>query len=340
MKIAEALSTDLADQPRGGPRARKLADMPIQPTSAARRYRAAWLERFDGVASRAELAAVGIAEPQVSAQLAAHRWRRIGIAIVLHNGPLTRQQREAAALINCGPRSALTSFTAAARWGLRGWERDEIHVLAPGGAQPPRLPGIVLHRTRDWAAADIAESRRLHRLAPALLIAAASFHTSRPGCGLLAAGVQQRLLRADDLRVALSAAPASRLRHHRALTLAVDDIAQGAHALGEIDLRRLCRRYGLPLPNHQGIRTEAGRRRYLDAEWSLPDGRAVAVEVDGAIHLDPEIWVSDQLRQNTVVLRGTLVLRYPSIVIRDQEQLVAGQLAQALGVPSHGRRAA
>lgn len=238
-------------------------------------------------------------------------------------------------MINCGPRSVLTSFTAAARWGLGGWERDEVHVLAPAGTIRPRLRGLVLHRTRDWSRTELAEHRRLHRAAPAVLVAAASFATPRPACGLLAAAVQQQLVHTDDLRAALANAP--RLRHRRSMCLAVDDIAQGAQALSEIDLRRLCARFGLPAPAHQAVRIEPnGRRRYLDAEWRLTDGRVVAVEVDGALHLTPRRWQDDQLRQNEVVLGGTLVLRYPSFVVRNEQVLVAQQLARALGVSLFG----
>ena len=112
---------------------------------------------------------------------------------------------------------------------------------------------------------------------------------------------------------------------------AVADIAQGAGALSEIDLRRLCRRFGLPLPTHQAVRVEPnGRRRYLDAEWRLPDGRVVAVEVDGAYHLAPQQWINDQLRQNRIVIGGTMVLRFPSILVRDNPELVAEQLRAVL----------
>jgi hypothetical protein len=280
------------------------------------------------VASRADLATLGITADRIDPQLAADRWRRIGSAIVLHNGPLTRQQHEQVLLINCGPRAVLTSFTAVTRWGLLGWEREEVHVLGPKGARRPSLPGLVLHRTGDWNRAERHTARRLHRLAPALLVAAASFARQRPACGLLAAAVQQRLTTPSDLRHALTAAP--RTRHRAALLLAVGDIAQGAHALSEIDFARLCTRHHLPRPDRQAIRHERGRRRYLDVEWQLPDGRRVVVEVDGAWHLETRQWVSDQLRQNEVVIGGALVLRFPSIVVREEPELVVAQLRRVL----------
>ena len=282
-----------------------------------------------GVASRRELTLVRVADDEVAGHLAARRWREVGTAIVLHNGPLAHDQRCRIATINCGPRSALTSFTSVTEWGLAGWGRPEIHVLAPGGTTRPPLRGIVLHRTRDWARAEVAFGRRLHLLGPSLVLAAASFPKPRPGCGILAAAVQQRLCSADDLLTALDRAP--RVRHRSSLILAAHDIGQGAHALSEIDLRRLCRRHGLPLPTHQAIRIEpSGRRRYLDAEWKRPGRRTVGVEVDGALHLAPRTWADDQLRQNEVVIGGTLLLRYPSVVVRDEELIVVDQLGRAL----------
>ena len=51
---------------------------------------------------------------------------------------------------------------------------------------------------------------------------------------------------------------------------------------------------------------------------------------DGALHLTPRRWYDDQLRQNEVVLGGTVVLRYPSVVVRDEPHLVIAQLRRIL----------
>ncbi len=272
---------------------------------------------------------MGIGPHDIAAQVQARRWQVIGSAVVLHNaGPTTAQWRRIC-LLNCGPRAVLTSFTAAEEWGLRGWERDDVHVLAAAGTTNPRLPRLVLHRCGTWRSVDLSAARRLHRPAAAVLVAASSFQSSRPACGLLAAAVQQRIVRADGLAAALADAP--RIRHRASLAAAVRDIAQGAEALSEIDFGRLCRRYGLPEPTRQAIRVEpSGRRRYLDAEWRLPDGRVVAIEVDGALHLSPQRWYADQLRQNEIVIGGAVVLRFPSVVVRDEPLVVVDQLRRVL----------
>jgi hypothetical protein len=281
------------------------------------------------VVARAELAAAGITPAVARAHVRARRWQLLGRAFVLHNGPISRVQREQAALISCGPRAVLTSFTAAARWGLTGWDRDEVHVLVPAGTRPPALPWVVVHRVVDWPGADIVPSRRLHRVGPAVILAAAGVEQPRYACAVVATSVQQRLVTVPVLHAALDGWP--KLRHCRALRLALHDIGQGAQALSEIDFVRLCRRFRLPPPDHQAVRVEPdGRRRYLDAHWRRRDGSLLAEEVDGAIHLAPRIWMADQLRQNEVVIGGTPVLRFPSPVVRCAPDLVADQLRRGL----------
>jgi hypothetical protein len=249
----------------------------------------------------------------------------------LHNGPLTREQRWQVARIHGGPRALLTGFTAAEASGLKGWEREIVDVLVPLGARRnPRSPvRFRLHRRRDWADVRAGARPKLHHLADSIVVAAATFDSPRPACGLFAAAVQQRTLRPEDLSEALDRAV--RTRHRAVLRSAVADIAQGSDALSEIDLVRLCRRFGLPAPAQQAVRRErSGRRRYLDASWRRRDGRLVVVEVDGALHLSAKRWWDDQLRQNEISLGDALVLRFPSVIVRTQPELVAAQLRRAL----------
>ena len=54
------------------------------------------------------------------------------------------------------------------------------------------------------------------------------------------------------------------------------------------------------------------------------------MEVDGAFHLAVGRWWDDQLRQNLITLGDAIVLRFPSVIVRTEPELVAAQLAQAL----------
>lgn len=273
----------------------------------------------------------GWTHSQIRAQLSGGRWQRFGNVIVLHNAALTQQDKHAVALLNSGRGALLTSFTGVEIHGLRGWAREVTHVLVPGGRHVVRVPGVPvhLHFVAEWATVQTSPGRRLHHVVPSLVIAAASFTGRRAACGLLAAGVQQRLVTAPELAEELVSR--RRLRHRATLLAAVRDIGQGAEALSEIDFALLCREAGLPEPHRQAVRVEPdGRQRYLDVEWQLRDGRRVVAEVDGALHLAAQRWWSDQLRQNELVIAGDAVLRFPSVVLRCERAKVVDQLRRML----------
>lgn len=283
------------------------------------------------VFGRRSQAMAGFTWSRVEANIRAARWQRLGSAIVVHSGPLTVDEQCRVALLNCGPRAAVTSFTAVRSCGLRGWDRDGIHVIAPLGVARPVVRGldIRMHWTRRPLARELIRGGSCHAPAPAVVLAASSLNSPRSACGIAIAAVQQRLISAAQLTQAIDNAVGA--RHRRALRAAAADVAMGSEALSEIDFARLCRRAGLPEPARQAVRTDSlGRRRYVDAAWDLADGRTVAVEVDGALHLAVSQWWSDQLRQNELVLAGSVVLRFPSVVVRTEPAVVTAQLGRAL----------
>ncbi len=143
---------------------------------------------------------------------------------------------------------------------------------------------------------------------------------------VLAAGVQQRLVRADDLTAALARRG---IVPQRALIRAtVADIAGGAQALSELDFCRLTRRFGLPEPTRQALRCDRqGRTRWLDACW---EKARVVVEVDGLWHMDATAWWADMHRDNELTLSGYRVLRFPAFAVRDHPEVAAAQIADAL----------
>ncbi len=263
----------------------------------------------------------------------AGRWRGHGPnAVVLHNGPLTRRQFCWVALINAGDGSALCAATALEMDGLQGWARTPVEVIVVKSTLVPTMRGVRVHESRRFIPErDVHPLRLPPRTRPArsAVDAAVWSRNSRTAVGWLAAVVQQRLARPEELATELQRA--GRVRHRRLLEHAIADISSGAQALSEIDFARLCRRHHLPEPVRQAIRIEpSGRRRYLDAEWALRDGRRVVAEVDGAIHLLPRAYWDDMERGNELVLDGRIVLRFAAYAVRAQPDRVADQLRRAL----------
>ena len=294
----------------------------------------------DDVVSRAQLRKMGISRHRVRTEVRAGRWTLVGPrVIVLHSGQRSRQQWWWVAVLHAGPQAALHGYTAAEAAGLRGWERRPVHVLVPKGVRVPPLPGLVVHESRRLTAADLDPTGRppRTRLPRAVVDAAAAENTARLACALLASVVHQRLATAAELRTELAAA--GPVRQRRMLQAVLDDMAGGGAALTGIDFVRLCRTARMPLPDRQRVRPDAsGRIRFLDATWRRRDGRAVQAEVDGAVQLISRGRWDDLTAQAEARISGnTIVLRFPSAMVRLEPETVTTQIARALGIAARPR---
>jgi hypothetical protein len=226
-----------------------------------------------------------------------------------------------------GKPAALAGLSAAAACGLRGFESDEVHVLVRHATHTAMPSWVKIHESRRFTPNDIntRSSPPSTRTARSVIDGATWSRYPRRACAILCAAVQQRLTTVDRLAEELAAAGA--VRHVHIMRAILDDIAGGGHTLAEIGLGRLAAKAGLPPPRRQALRKErSGRVRYLDAEFDLPDGAVLAVEVDGRGHMEVEAWLDDSDRQNEVVIGHHLVLRYPSLTIRLNGARVVDQL--------------
>jgi hypothetical protein len=286
-----------------------------------------------GVARRDQLLAHGLSVGQIRSHLRAGRWRALGIVVVVtHNGPLSRRQQCWAGVLSAGEGAMLAGLTALEASGLRRWESKDVHVLQPRAATRASVSEVpvVRHETRR----PPARSRLMSgfpRCAPverAAVDAASWRRDTRSGTALLAAVVQQRLTTAARLDTALKTAGS--VRHGRALRLAISDIRGGAQALSELDFAQLCRDHELGDVVGQVVRLDdRGRRRYLDGEIVSRDGKRLAFEIDGSVHLLPSSYWSDMHRQNELLIVGTPLLRFSSYAVRFERPVVADQVRRA-----------
>jgi very-short-patch-repair endonuclease len=261
-------------------------------------------------------------------RIASGHWQRAGRRVVVaHNGPLTRQQRVWAAVLGAGSGATSGGATAATLDGLRGYGTGPVHVLVPGGRQVRTTAGVHIHRTTVLPEAHLWRTDPPRTtMARSLVDAAAWARTDDDARAIVAAAFQQRKVTVPEI----DAVPAVLTRsRRRALVLETARYAAGgAHSLSEVDLIRLCRRFGLPSPDQQVQRTDAtGRSRYLDAYWA--EWR-LHVEVDGSFHLEVRAWWADMRRQNDLWVQGDRVLRFPAWVVSRRPGEVAAQIRAAL----------
>jgi hypothetical protein len=189
------------------------------------------------------------------------RWQKpVRGVVVAQSGPLTDRQVLRAALLRAGPGAALAGLTAARLEGFKGFEDKQplagtpIHLLLPAGRRrrtPPPGLTVIMHYARALTDQDVHPLRqpRRTRIARSLVDAAAWMPTDRGSMAVLAAGVQQGLVRVDDLR--LVAVRIETLNHRKLIIEALGDIAGGSQALSELDFIRLVVR-ACDLPRRAG----------------------------------------------------------------------------------------
>ncbi|WP_209720973.1 hypothetical protein [Marmoricola sp. OAE513] len=268
-------------------------------------------EAQEGMIARRQLNQVGFDADRVRNQLAAGRWvERTSTVLSTFTGAPTWKQRVWLGALHAGGTAMVGGITALTWRGLRNWHREEVTILVDDELSFDRVPGIKFFRTRRPL--DVLRARSagppMCRIEPAALLFAGYAESARTGQGLLAAVVQQRLTTAPALAAELEAMRP--LRRGRLLRTTLADIAGGSDSLAEIDLGRLCRRAGLPEPQRQTRRRDAGgRTRYTDCEWTLPDGTTLILEIDGAFHMDVEHWEDDLSRQRRLTGRGRILVR-------------------------------
>lgn len=296
---------------------------------------AAVLARQSGVLHRRQLYDAGWTFEQVRHEVDTGRWQQLAPAVLaLQTGPLSHEQRLWLGVLHAGPFAVLSHVTAAVHAGLRWTAPAAIDVLTPKGDLVVPLPGYFFHQSRRpyvyWRDPDSPLPRL--RIEHAALLAAERDRSVRRAIGMVAAVVQQELSTPSKLATAIL--QIRKLRHKRHLSLALGDIAGGAQSFAEIDVGRICRDAGLPPPDRQVLRRDpSGRRRYLDCEWHLPDGRIVVLEIDGSFHMRTEHWVRDMQRERAIVVDGRIVLRCSSVEIRLESWRIVRDLVR-VGVPT------
>ena len=200
-------------------------------------------------------------------------------------------------------------LTAAELHGMKNWSREDIPVLVDDELSFDPLDGVRFFRCRR-ALASVRSARTLPvcQLEPAILLFAGYEPSRRTAHGAVTATVQQRLTTPDRLSGWLARmTPLRRAPEFRAL---LNDITGGAHSLSEIDLRRACEEFAIAAPRGQkGRRDRKGRRRWTDAEWDLPDGSVLVLEVDGVYHDDALQAAADKSRHRKLSSRRRIVIR-------------------------------
>lgn len=282
-------------------------------------------DRHGGVVRLDELYALGLTYDQVRAETVAGRWHRLGRRTVSLVGPEPAGRAAwCAAVWESGARAVLDGPSSLIAAGLRSWDESIVHVSVPRGSRTRRRHRVRVHEQRRMGRVlDTDPPRTAPEVA---VLRATGWATSdRQALTLLAMSVQQRIVPVDRLRSQWQRTQ----RHRRGVLLAeaVPLVCDGAHALGELDFARVCRRYRLPEPSRQVVRRTSQGLVYLDV-W-FEDYR-VHIEINGAQHYRGLSPVADARRRNDRALAHDLTLEIPVLGLLVDEAGFLAQVVQAL----------
>lgn len=280
--------------------------------------------------SRRQLYACRITRYEVRGQVRSGRWQLVTDQVVaLHNGDISEPGHRWAAVISAGPRAQLDGAASLVEAGLKRFEYDRIRVSVPKGARvrTRRNARYDIRETRRWSRHDRAPGPGIPRTRePVAAVRAAIWaRTDREATYVLTAAVQQGVV--FPLELAREFLRIKRHRRRQLLHAVVNDLLDGARALGELEVGRELKRRGLPAPARQVLRKDKRGRYYLDLYW--PDLKLV-VEIDGIHHAWAENIVGDALRQNSLAIAGDTVLRVPLLGLRLAPDDFFGQIAEAI----------
>ncbi|MCK0112293.1 hypothetical protein MWU75_09100 [Ornithinimicrobium sp. F0845] len=291
--------------------------------------------RHHGVARLDELYDLGLTYDQVLAETSAGRWHRLGRRSISLSGPEPgREASWSVAVWESGSGAVLDGPSSLLAAGLRSWEERVVHISMPRGARTYPRDGVRVHEQRRMGRTLTTDPPRT---APEVaVVRAAGWATSdRQALTVLAMSVQQRIV----LPRRLLGEWESTQRHRRGALLAeaIPLVCDGAHALGELDFARACRRHGLPEPSRQTPRRTSQGLIYLDV-WF--DDYDVHAEINGAQHYAGLGPVADARRRNDRTLASDLTIEIPVLGLLVDEAAFLAQIAEALRQRGWGGRTA
>jgi very-short-patch-repair endonuclease len=283
--------------------------------------------RQHGVASVAQLQAIGFSHDAIERRTLSRRFRRVyrGVYAV---GPvaLTRPGRELAAVLACGEGAALSHQSAGRAWLMMERPSREIHVTC-ARSRPPG-PGIVVHRSPLGQGDRVILGGLPVTTAGRTLVDLADVLTAAKLADVVNEAEVQRRFDLRELEAARARAPGRRGR--RKLDRVLDAWTPPPFTRTEAErlFLALCKRHGLPPPR---VNTWLGEQE-VDFYWET---EGVVVEVDGgATHMTRRAFEEDRRRDRRLAVMGIQVLRVTWYDLHRRQGEVAAQLHQVLAARS------
>lgn len=248
--------------------------------------------------------------------------------------PITYESRVLAAVLAAGPGALASHRTAAALWGLDGFRPGVLELSIPRGRKYRRR-GIVVHESTDLERCRPTERRSIPVTDPARTLLDVALRAT-DGDLLVAIESARRVGQVtwqeliDTLRTHARRGRAGGPRLRQVLAENIDRkevTDSGFEAL----VLTLFAHHGLPTPVLHHKIFDANGRLVAVVDLAYPE-QAVAIELDGVVHLRKDVWERDRPRQNQLELLGWTVLRFTWRTYVDRPMRLLHDVESALRV--------
>lgn len=284
-----------------------------------------------GLVTKRQVLDLGATRSVVRRRVARGRWAHVDRGVFQIVGTARTWQSDLLACVLAAGDGAVASHrSAGALWGLDGCWSNQPELTIPNGRRF-RREGVRTHESTD-----------LHLVQPILRSGIPTTPVPRT---LLDLGA---VLRIEQVRLAIDDARRRELvdwdellttlvRHARrgrdgvgTLRCVLDD-HYGEVAVSDSGFERLVVSAllagGLPAPVLQHQVRIGGRMYRLDLAY--PEAR-LAIELDGSVHMERDVWEADHARQNALILAGWTLLRFTWNDYREHSGKLIAQVRAAL----------
>jgi very-short-patch-repair endonuclease len=246
--------------------------------------------------------------------------------------PPSWEARVLASVLAAGDGAVASHRAAAALWGLDGFNKGTPEITIPRGRRY-RRHGVRSHESTDLDRCDVRVRSGIPVTDPArTLLDLGRFI----GDDRLARAVESaRRLRLTDWSELIATLARHARRGRPGVRRLRRTIARHAHRSEVTDsdfellVISLLLEHDLPEPVlHYALRTADGSF-VAEIDLTYP-GLRIAIELDGAVHRDGEVFERDRPRQNRIVLEGWVVLRFTWATFRDRPEEIVRQVTAAI----------
>jgi hypothetical protein len=237
-----------------------------------------------------------------------------------------------AALLATGEGAVLSHVSAAAAWALRPSGAASIHATVPTYAGRLRRPGIVVHRSRTLAAADVADCDGIAVTSVArTLVDVAGMLAPGPLERAVERALALRLFDLTSVRTAIDARPTVRGASTLARVVAdIHDEPVLTRSQLEALMRDMCAAHGIE-PPEVNSRVEGYEVDFL---WR---SRRLIVETDGhAHHGTRTAFERDRAKDARLTMLGYRVVRFTYRQLVCEREIVVATLLGLLTTTSPG----